>query len=155
MDDEYKSNFKEAILSAQKSLYSGTVVALFIWGLATTNVLEKIKVPVIGFELDGKFGLLVVMLVFMALGAHLLYSLKIASDNISKIQNEDLKQAILLSPSILNGPKLLRLVAVAIPFLILVVAMSSAINLLVAIFTASVYSIFHFYALFYSYKINA
>ena len=104
MDDEYKSNFKDAISGAQKSLYSGAIVALFVWGLTSSSVLEKIKVPIVGFEMEGKVGVLVVMLVYMALGAHLLYSLINANKNLSEIQNLNLKRAIILSPSILNGP---------------------------------------------------
>lgn len=79
MDDVYKENFKQAIASSQKALYSASVIALFVWILAKSEVLEEIKLPILGFSVEANFGVLVVMLRYTALGAQLMYCLSIAS----------------------------------------------------------------------------
>ena len=155
MEDQFKENFKSALSKAEKSLYSGALVALFVWTISTTKTAEKFTIPILEIEMEGKSGVLIIMLLYMGLGAQLLYSLKVANQNLKKL-NAGLQEALLLSPSILSGPILLRLGAVLIPFIIFVGAISDAFknNIATAFYVSTIYSVFHLWALVQSYHLK-
>jgi len=156
MNEIFKTNVTNAINSAQKSIYSSALLATVIYTLTGSKELDKLNIPLIGVETDIKSGILIIMLLYIALGANIFYSLNVANKNLNKIENKELKQALLLSPSIVCGPLLVRMSAVLLPFFILLSCFYVVFqeNIAVALLIAIVYSGFHFYALTETFKLK-
>ena len=156
MNDIYKNNIQNSIISAQKSIYSSALLATIIYTLTASEQLDKLKIPLVSLETNIETGILIIMLLYIALGANIFYSLYTANKNLKEIKDPELKKALLLAPSIVCGPLLIRLSSVLLPFIILFSCFYTIFksNIIVALLMSIVYSGFHIYALSESFKLK-
>ncbi|WP_041324071.1 hypothetical protein [Saccharophagus degradans] len=156
MENIHIDNFKAAISNSEKAIYLSFLIAVFVWTIAQSQALNDFNLPILGFNVEAKKGVLIVMLLYMALGAQSTYCLKVAKDNMKKINCPYIRSALLMSPSVLNGALPIRILAVVAPFMVLFSAMYMAFagHVGLSFLVAGIYSIFHFVAASYSIEVK-
>lgn len=142
MEDILKSNFIESVKGAEKSIYTSCIISITLYGLAILKKIETVKIPFIDIEIEGSAGLLILLVLYGAIGIQLCMYLERAKKNLAAISNPILKQSLLLYPSITCGSWPTRVLSTLLPSILFIIAMNKGfdgnlalVSVMVAIFS--------------------
>lgn len=128
MDEIYKDNFLDAVKGAEKSIYKSCLVSITLYGLALLKKIETITLPIIDLQIEGSAGLLILLLLYTALGVQLCLYGERANKNLASLTNVSMKKALVQYPSIACGSAITRIMSALLPVAVFSVAMNKGFD---------------------------
>ena len=155
MSDINSSNFKIAAENSQRYIVISCSASLTLYLLATLDKIEKLKLPIVSFEVDGFTGLLAFFLLYIFAGIMLWHQASMARENLKAISELSIRKALMLNPSVICGHKYIRFLAAVVPIALFGIAMEKAYhNLPAVILMVSVFSVPYYFSTQVIYELN-
>jgi hypothetical protein len=157
MEDIFKSNFIESVKGAEKSIFMSCLVSITLYGLALLKKIETVTVPILDVKIEGSAGLMILLLLYGAIGIHLCMYAERAKKNLTSITSPDVKKALIQYPSIACGSKITRIASTLLPIILFGIAMDKGFegNWVFVIIMLAIFSSPYLVALTTFYEVNA
>lgn len=146
MKDICINNFSESAKIAQRYIIVACTISITLYLLATIKNLEKINI--INLEVDALSGITIFFVLYIGVGMMIAIQMHRLNENYKKIENIEIKDQLMLNPSIVCGHKITRIFSLLLPVALFGVAMQKAYGeIFSSIFMVYFFSIPYFFAI--------